>query len=235
MPRRSSEALAVPPNYGWCGRHWSQPTSDESVASIFALIGVYVLLWSAAWFACAGVSAVLIKPRLPASTRDDENSASYIGQKLVAGLKCALVAGLTNAALLEMVGQPPHVQQLPHLYTELAGVHFTAFETADMLLSAAYGHLDRLYFVHHLIHISMGLLIRGSCGPQFTASVLMAQETSGIFLNYYLLLCAAASGAPPTRTDPEADSRARAAAPAGATARPPARTGASSCRSCSSL
>ena len=51
-----------------------------------------------------------------------------------------------------------------------------------------YGFLDNEHIVHHVIHIVLGLIIRGKCGPAFTAAILMAQETSGIFLNYFLLM-----------------------------------------------
>lgn len=171
--------------YGWCGRHWSQPTADESLASVLLLLAAYTLLWAAVWLACVGVAAVAA-PLLPASSRAHENTASYVGQKLAATLKSALVAGLSNTALVEMALRPS--PPLPHLYTELAGVYVTSFEAADTLLLAAFGHLDRLYLAHHAIHGALGVLIRASCGPQFTATALMAQETSGVFLNYYLLM-----------------------------------------------
>jgi len=72
------------------------------------------------------------------------------------------------------------------LLTEISGVHFTAFEISDLVLSGAYGFLDGVHVVHHVIHIVMGFIIRGHCGPVLTANILMAQETSGIFLNYFL-------------------------------------------------
>ena len=36
--------------------------------------------------------------------------------------------------------------------------------------------------------VLLGFLIRSNCAPALTASILMAQETSGVALNYYLLM-----------------------------------------------
>merc|ERR1712137_1043694 len=72
--------------------------------------------------------------------------------------------------------------------SEVAGVLFTAFKLADLLLGSIHGMLDTVYLVHHSLHITLGLIIRGNCHPCLVAGILMAQETSGFFLNYFLLM-----------------------------------------------
>ena len=71
---------------------------------------------------------------------------------------------------------------------EVAGKHFVAFEVADLVLGVAHGILDSEHVLHHIVHIAIGAILIYHCGPASTTAVLLAQETSGIFLNALALM-----------------------------------------------
>jgi len=173
-------------NFRACGSHWLHATAGEERIEIALLFGGWTLAWMCLWVACSALAHMLIMPWLPPSTKKHENRATYIGQKIVATIKCALVAGLCNVGLYDLWHAPPAAFYTGHLLIEISGVHFTSFEIADLVLSGYLGILDPLHIAHHAIHITMGFIIRGHCAPVVTAATLMAQETSGLFLNYYL-------------------------------------------------
>ena len=176
-----------------CGRLYLFRTASESAAEVLKLVLVWALVWAGAWLGCAFFAKHFLAPLLPASSVAWENHSCYVGQKLVAWSKSCAIAGMANFALYDLyMGLPLDSKSrwdvCGHYLAELAGMHFTAFEVADLVLLAGYGFLSMDQLLHHLLHIALGCMIRCNCGPILTASILMAQETSGIFLNYLLLI-----------------------------------------------
>ena len=99
-----------------------------------------------------------------------------MGQKLLSMGKSMFVSSLSNFALWTSVEDRGVV-------LEIAGKHFVAFEVADLILSGAHELLDVEHVLHHILHIALGAILIHHCGPARTSAVLLAQETSGIFLN----------------------------------------------------
>ena len=178
-----------------CGRVPFFETVGESYESFAQLLAIHSAVWCVIWLACGLFAKACVCPFLPPSydPKDGklftkENESFYVGQKLVMEIKCVLLCILANAALYDLRGHSYEVQFDGFALSEVAGVIFTTSEIADLILSGGFGYLDRTMVIHHLVHILLGLLIRGHCSPAYIAAVLMAQETSGIFLNYYLLM-----------------------------------------------
>lgn len=183
------------PPMRWCSRHaWFpfirplQPGDEESLEDFFVLLLKWMGLFVIQWYVFAGLVHVFLMPRLPTSTKKHENNTVYVSQKFVAEIKSIVVSVLANIGVFQMWGQAGADVFVPNAYAELAGVIFTCFEVVDLVLGGFHGFMDRLYIAHHTIHIGLGLIIRGNCTLCFPAAILMSQETSSIFLNYYLLM-----------------------------------------------
>jgi len=160
---------------------------EDSFGGLLMLLLLWTVTWCAIWLFCALLAKGFVH-LLPPSSKERENSAFYVGQKIAMTLKALVVAGMCNVGLYDNWGQPLAVKLAGNPIPEVAGVLFTSAEAADLLMSGAWGFLDPEHIAHHLVHILLGLLIRSSCVPGFTACILMAQETSSVFLNYYLLM-----------------------------------------------
>ena len=176
---------------GKCGDVPYFDTETDSPMEVLMLLGRFIVAWCIVWLACGLFAKAVLMPRIPASTKPRENSAFYVGQKLAAEIKVVLVAGIANVAIYKLWTYEPWSRDVEfggYPLIEVAGVLFTSFETADLILCVAFGFLDKEHIIHHIIHIALGLLIRINCAPALTASILTAQETSGFFLNYYLLM-----------------------------------------------
>eukprot|EP00308_Calcidiscus_leptoporus_P001612 CAMPEP_0119355424 /NCGR_PEP_ID=MMETSP1334-20130426/4244_1 /TAXON_ID=127549 /ORGANISM="Calcidiscus leptoporus, Strain RCC1130" /LENGTH=292 /DNA_ID=CAMNT_0007369247 /DNA_START=92 /DNA_END=970 /DNA_ORIENTATION=- len=161
---------------------------EDTPLQVAWLFVAYACAWAAVWYACCLVAKYWLLSRLPPSHVASENRAVYTGQKLAALLKVAVLSGLANFGLLDLIGQPPPVLYGGYVVIEVAGVLFTSFEIADLVLCSVHRFLGFEDAIHHSIHIALGWLIRANCAPALTASVLIAQETSGLALNYFLLM-----------------------------------------------
>lgn len=88
-----------------------------------------------------------------------------------------------NSEALDMTS----LQGLSLKATAFAGLAFTTFTCADVIISSLHGlwgHWD--YMVHHAAFIVAGIIIRSNCMLSYNASILMAMEASTPFLNYML-------------------------------------------------
>ena len=172
-----------------CGRlpYPGFSTASETLPNIVQQILTVAVAWAIVWYVCAAV-AMFLEPRLPTSSKPWENQAVYVGQKLAATVKVVLIASLSNIALVTQFDDPLDEQFAGGSNAETAGILFTSFELADLVLCSAHRFIGAEDVVHHLIHIVLGFFIRANCAPCYNASILMAQETSSLFLNYYLLL-----------------------------------------------
>ena len=177
-----------PIDYDTCGHAPLFVTEGDSPDSLARLLLFWGCIWCCVWVACGAIAQFVVIPLLPTSSVDKENHPCYVGQKLAMEIKVVVVASLANVALWDFMGLGTDLQFGAGPLSEIAGVLFISSETADLLLSGAFGFLDPEHIAHHAIHILIGLIIRGNCSPTLTAGILMAQETSGLFLNYYLLM-----------------------------------------------
>lgn len=193
MPRMDPAGAIYQPG-ATCGAQRFFETASESTVEIVSLLAWYAVAWAALWLACGWLAERTLCPLLPDAvsvTRPFENTPMYVGQKMVAIFKCALVAAIANFALYSLWFSDSTSRTVEfggYPLVEVAGVLFTSFEIADLALCLFFGFLDPEHVLHHVIHIVLGVLIRGNCAPALTASILMAQETSGLPLNYYLLV-----------------------------------------------
>ena len=163
-------------------------TDNESADSYARLMALHTAGWCVLWVVCGLTAKLCVCPFLPPSSKGKENSPFYVGQKLTMEIKVLILCYLANTVVYDMYSMDPADQFRGYPMAEVSGVIFTTSEIADLLLSGAMGFLDGTMVAHHCIHIFLGLLIRGHGHPAYTAAILMAQETSGIFLNYYLLM-----------------------------------------------
>ena len=162
----------------------------DTPMEIVRLFSWFAALWGVLWLACGVFCKFVVVPYLPASSKPHENHSMYVGQKLVAEIKSLFIACAANHLLytlfieetsreFELGGYPPG---------EPYGILVTAFEIADLVLCLAFGFFTTEHVVHHLIHIGVGTLCRVNHAPTLTALIVMAQETSGLPLNYFLLM-----------------------------------------------
>ena len=82
-------------------------------------------MWSVLWLACGRACKWALCPLLPESTRPFENHHMYVGQKLVAALKCALVSGIANVGLHALWTREPWSREVEfggYPLAEVAGV-----------------------------------------------------------------------------------------------------------------
>jgi len=165
---------------------WSSAT-DESTEDFFVLLLKWMGVWFVLWYVFAGLVHVFVMPRLPESSKPHENKTVYVSQKFVAEIKSVAVSLLANVGVFQMWGQAGVDLYAPNVYAEFAGILFTSFEGVDLVLGSLHGFMDAVYVAHHAIHIALGLIIRGNCTLGFPAAILMSQETSSVFLNYYLM------------------------------------------------
>jgi hypothetical protein len=66
----------------------------------------------------------------------------------------------------------------------LAGMAFTAFIVADLIVSVAHGMATLDYYVHHFAFAAAGFIVRGHCMLPYNAAILMGMEISTPFLNF---------------------------------------------------
>ena len=144
MPRMDPTRAILEPGTA-CGNQRFFETVSETNAEIFYLISWYTLMWGALWLACGHVCKWVLCPLLPASSSFFENHHMYVGQKLVAALKCALVSAIANFGLHALWTREPWSREIEfggYPLAEVAGVLFTSFETADLILCVFYRFLD---------------------------------------------------------------------------------------------
>lgn len=66
----------------------------------------------------------------------------------------------------------------------LAGLAFTTFTLADLVVLLVHGLATADYVAHHLAFLFAGFILRGNCMLPFNAAILMCMEVSTPFLNW---------------------------------------------------
>ena len=118
----------------------------------------------------------------------DENHPFYIGQKLNQTFKALIISILGNVSVVDMWSLPTWQQYGCLGLSDVAAMIFVGSEIADLILSGYYGFLQKIDVAHHIVYIFLAVSMRFNSGPSFIGALLLAQETSGIFLNYFLLM-----------------------------------------------
>lgn len=144
--------------------------------------------------------------RLPKSTKEHENNPTWLVRHYLGGFVGLFLACITVPALVQLRHEPFDVKfaHSSHLAfcefdgfgeplrtwgtaTAFAGMTFTAYTIADLVIMCVHGFITWDYIVHHFCFIAVGLIIRCNCILPFEAAILMAMEVSTPFLNYLLI------------------------------------------------
>lgn len=155
------------------------PTSFQETTHGLALaMAKLTLVWCLLWYLLALIAKFGMLGRLPPSYVAKENTAFFVGQKCLAFCKVSVVSALANSCLWAFRFKPVEHNFLGGPAIEIAGLLFTTYEIADLILGLLHGLMDLVYVVHHLLHIMLGLIIRGHCVMGLVAALLMSQASS---------------------------------------------------------
>lgn len=184
--------MAAWQGYGFCGHHpYALSTSNavETWPDFLLMLGHMCTMWVVLWYVSFALTRRFVLPLLPRSSVEHENRTVYVSQKFVATAKALLVSYWANVAVYQTwVSAEEHNELTQNVAAEIAGGYFTSFEIVDLVLGSLHGLMEKEYVVHHSLHIVLGILIRGLCSLSPIACILMSQETSSLFLSYFLLL-----------------------------------------------
>jgi len=175
----------------------------QLIMRFFAWTAVWVLLWY-----ILSCTQPLWGSVVAPSEKPHENDRYWMVRNLIGVIHALFVAAIAIPALLALSRAPDDVRfaASSHLETcamdpdfypgenwgmhieavALAGLAFTAFTTADVVLSMLHGLATVDYMVHHAAFILAGLLLRGNCMLPWKGSVQLAMEASTPFLNIML-------------------------------------------------
>lgn len=148
---------------------------DETTIGLTIAFAKVSMLWVVLWYVSVLLTKLFLAKLLPPSSVQKENNSFYIGQKFTATLKVVLVSLIANMCLWASIGMPLPLRFKGGPAIEIAGMLFTSFEAADLLLGSIHGLMEFEYVIHHLLHIVLGMFIRGYCMGNYIAAVLMAQ------------------------------------------------------------
>lgn len=163
-------------------------------------------LWTIVWFLAIAMAKVSLTTGLFSQTPHPlENQSIWVGQKIFSMIQSLVVGPLGVASLwfhfselwsLKQIllhpswfhtlgedGTPYHVCHL----AEMGGDLFLAAQVTNVLLLILYRSWTPLNYLHHAIFIAVSLIIRGNCFFAGYAAVLLSQELSTVFLNFWLL------------------------------------------------
>ena len=172
-----------------CGTWRFFVTENEEPFEILLVALRWVAFWAVVWLTCIPIASRFVIPHMPPSSKARENQPAYVGQKLATTVKVLVCCIPANYALLvDLWHADVAIQYGGYELSAAFGIVFTTFEAVDMVMCAWFGFLDAEYFFHHSVHIAFGFIMRPNCAFAMTAAVLLAQETSGIFLQYFLLM-----------------------------------------------
>ena len=177
-----------PPLGSQCGLLLLFQTSDnETTVELAMLLVRWALFWGLLFYSCVGLIAGL-SLRIPKSSIASENNILNVGEILTCLIKNCVVGPGATMALLMQWQEAPTTYFGGHPVPANLGVMFTSFEIASLMWGSLHGLHGKVMIIHHLIYICAGLLIRSNCCMQLYASMLMAQETSSIFLQAFTFL-----------------------------------------------
>lgn len=158
----------------------------------------YILVFSEAWWSRG----------LQPSTKPHENDRYWCARSVLGIIHALFVSCLSVPALFVLLDAPERVQfaasnhlanckatdpdlidyTLVGMAVALAGLAFTTFTLADLILSSLHGLHTLDYVIHHIAFFTAGMIIRSHCMLPLNAAVLMSMEVSTPFLNIMTML-----------------------------------------------
>lgn len=167
-------------------------------------------LWTLAWlviFYALSLTYSFWGRRLGKSSKAHENDRFWCARQVLGIVHAVLVSVLSLPGLWILLGAPSAAQYADSTHlaycridkpqfiayaTELeaialAGLAFTTFTLADIVICLAHCLAGVDYIVHHIAFVSAGLIIRGNCMLPMNSAILIAMEVSTPFLNYLML------------------------------------------------
>lgn len=173
----------------------------------------YLACWIAAWVGIFYMLSSTLSRWIvawPQSTKTWENDVYWCARNVLGIIHAVFIASLTVPAFVMLYSAPDDIRfgATGHLATcipnadrkyemdwaftvqavALAGLAFTAFTLADVIICVIHGLASLDFIVHHIAFITAGLIIRGHCMLPFNAAVLLSMEVSTPFLNYLMLI-----------------------------------------------
>ena len=122
--------------------------------------------------------AAQITTRIGSSTRTVDDRPEFFSQNIVAICKSLYVAVMSNRMLLSETSSDPST----------VVSWFVAFEMADFLFLWHHSRLSAEMMFHHIVYMSLGVCHLSTRPCDSTTLLLLAQETSSVPLNVYLLV-----------------------------------------------
>lgn len=169
---------------------------------------LWALGWAALFYLLAATQPMWTRGWSP-SPKSHENERFWLTRNVIGIMHALLISALGVPALFAFLGSPEYARyatsdHLAHCavdpgnerllpwdtfgrMTALGGLAFTAFTAVDLVIMFAHNLLTWDYFLHHIVFIIAGVLIRGHCMLPFNAAVLLSMEISTPFLNTVLL------------------------------------------------
>jgi len=162
----------------------------------------WFLLWITLFYLLTFIFPCLTES-IPSSGKKHEN-CSYWGSRCLTGtLHSLLVAGLTVPTLVTYMTAPTYAQfgasdhlefcdmtgpaghwNDAHAKVALAGMIFTTYTLADLVVSLIHNILTFDVIVHHVAYAAAGMLLRSRCMLPFVSAIMLSMEVSTPFLNY---------------------------------------------------
>lgn len=178
-------------------------TATDELHRLMISAAMWVCIWVVLFY-CLSNTYLRWSSAVAPSTKPHENNKFYCARNIL-GIIHATVVGIPSfVVLLVYFGSSPkakfavsdHVAtcSLPGFAeydamqqtTALAGLMFTTFTLADLIVGSIHGLNTWDYIWHHISFIGAGVLFRGNCMLPFNGAALLAMEVSTPFLNWMI-------------------------------------------------
>ena len=159
--------------------HTARGLPSEDLAGLGAQSLGLVAGWLALFYGAAALAGPLRRV-LPPSSAPAENSAYWVAWNICALVQSSVIPLLGVHALVsdELLRRPLGEQLSNQGQLAFAGLLFTTFEVADLLIMSVHDFGLRTLGAHHCVFITLGLFMRLDCYGAVYAAALMAQELS---------------------------------------------------------
>mmetsp|Transcript_45887 Transcript_45887/g.109281 ORF Transcript_45887/g.109281 Transcript_45887/m.109281 type:complete len:330 (-) Transcript_45887:186-1175(-) len=187
--------------------------SDAALVSGLPYFLASLCAWTFAWivlFYILSYTTTTWMAGVPDSSKDHENDRYWCARTVLGILHAIVVSVLAIPCGIMLLGADAYAQfgysydialcePDPHdarlaawrwegMLVAYAGLIFTSFILADVVVSALHKLASWDYMLHHIIFATAAILIRGHCILPLNAAILLAMELSTPCLNYVMLL-----------------------------------------------
>jgi len=189
--------------------HASLETQTDGLHVLLASSLIWIIGWILAFYLVRWAQVLWIH-KIPRSLkRDYENDPNWLARSVLGIIHATFIAIISIPCFFSLVGAPDEVKfaassHLGHCSLNpgetghewnatgqsvaLAGLAFTTFTIADVILSLRYKILTKDHCLHHAAYIFVGMMVRANCMLPYNASILLSMEVSTPFLNYCMLM-----------------------------------------------